>query len=334
MIIFLYGQDSYRSRQKLEEVISHYKSSGKSGLSLMYVDALKVNFSDFYDQFKISSMFAEKKLVILKNVFAGSSTHSNASGQAGSGQAKKFQEEFYEEIKSLENMQDVVVVYEDGECDKRLKLFKSLLKECKCQEFALLDGRQLKAWTQKELEKLRGKINLDAMDLLISYVGADLWRLSGELKKLANFTAGDVSAKQGRSIRKDDVEALVRPNVENDIFKTIDALATKNKKQALLLLKKHLDGGEAPLYLLSMIGWQFRNLLMVKELAEKGLMYASIEKKSGLHPFVVKKNYFMCSQFSFEELKKIYRRIFQIDSDIKTGKVEAETALDLLVAQI
>jgi len=85
---------------------------------------------------------------------------------------------------------------------------------------------------------------------------------------------------------------------------------------------------------LSMIVYQVRNLLVVKELAEKGLMYASIVKKSGLHPFVVKKTFFQCRAFSLEELKNIYRRIFTIDSQIKTGRVEAETALDLLVVRM
>ena len=83
-----------------------------------------------------------------------------------------------------------------------------------------------------------------------------------------------------------------------------------------------------------MIAYQFKNLLIVKELAEKGFMYASIVKKSGLHPFVVKKNYFACQQFSFIELKEIYRKIFKIDSDIKSGKIEQETALNLLISQI
>jgi DNA polymerase-3 subunit delta len=83
-----------------------------------------------------------------------------------------------------------------------------------------------------------------------------------------------------------------------------------------------------------MIAYQFKNLLIVKELAQKGLMYASIVKKSGLHPFVVKKTYYLCNQFSFEELKKIYHNIFRVDLDIKTGKIEPEMALDLLVAKI
>src|SRR3989344_3647016 len=307
MIIFLYGQDSYRSKQKLDEIVLHYKDSGKSGLNLISLDAKDVSFSDFYDNFKISSMFAEKKLIILKNVFAG----------------RNFQEDFVQEVKNIESLKDVVLVYENEGPDARLKLFKTLLKSCKCQEFAPLAGASLKKWAQEEFSKLNQKINLDALDLLLNYAGNDLWRLSGEISKLSNF-------KKEGVVKKDDVELLVKPRIELDIFKTIDALAAKNKPAALALLHKHLDGGEVPLYLFSMIAYQFKNLLIIKELAQKGLMYASIVQKSSLHPFVVKKTYYACNQFSFEELKNIYRRIFQVDLDIKTGKVEAETALDLL----
>jgi len=42
----------------------------------------------------------------------------------------------------------------------------------------------------------------------------------------------------------------------------------------------------------------------------------------------------LCNQFSIEQLKKIYQKIFQADSDIKTGKIEPELALDLIVASI
>ncbi len=311
MVIFLYGQDSYRSKQKMDDIILHYKGSGKTGLNLISLDAKDISFSDFYDNFKISSMFAEKKLIILKNIFAN----------------KNFQEDFVKEVKNIENLKDVVLVYENEAPDQRLKLFKTLLKECKCQEFVPLAGLPLKKWAQGEFEKLNQKINVDALDLLLNYVGSDLWRLSAEIRKLSNFRVGAV-------IKKDDIELQVRPRIELDIFKTIDALAAKNKPQALALLHKQLDGGEVPLYLLSMIAYQFKNLLIVKELAQKGLMYASIVQKSGLHPFVVKKTYYACGQFSFEELKNIYRRIFEIDFDIKTGRIEAETALDLLVAEI
>lgn len=311
MVIFLYGEDSYRSKQKLDEIIDGYKKTRKSGLNLMYFNAGQKDFSDFYDHFKVSSMFSETKLVVLRNIFLN----------------KGFQEDFLDQVEKLDTLKDVVVIYESSSVDERTKIFKVLKKECKSQEFKLLDNKHLKNWAQMEFEKLSQKINLDALDLMISHIGNDLWRFSNEIQKVASF-------KRGSTIKKEDVALLVKPSVEVDIFKTIDSLATKNKKQALALLKKHLDKGDNPLYLLSMITYQFRNLLLVKELTDKGLMYASIAKKSGLHPFVVKKNYFACSKFSFEELKAIYSKIFKIDSEIKTGKIEADIALDLLVSQI
>ena len=54
----------------------------------------------------------------------------------------------------------------------------------------------------------------------------------------------------------------------------------------------------------------------------------------GLHPYVIKKSFFLCRKFEESELKKIYKKIFQIDFDIKTGKIDPQMALDLLVAEI
>ncbi len=311
MIIFLHGEDSFRAKEKLDEIILHYKEVHKSGLNLVYIDANKQEFKDVLDNFKIVSMFAEKKLIILKNVFAD----------------KKFQEDFLESIKILKDAKDVVVVFEKEAPDKRSKLFKVLNKEAKCQEFCLLDARGQKIWIKNELEKYGAKIDAMAEDLLLTFVGNNLWRMQNEIKKLADF--------RGRGlIKKEDVELLVKPKIENDIFLTIDALASKNKKQALELLHKHLENGDNCLYLLSMVAYQFRNLLIIKDLIEKKLPYSEISKKSGLHPFVVKKTYYISNQFSLFQLKKIYRKIFQVDSDVKTGKIDSELALDLLVSEI
>ena len=99
-------------------------------------------------------------------------------------------------------------------------------------------------------------------------------------------------------------------------------------------MHKHLEKGESPLYLLSMINFQFRNLLMIKELVEENQPYYSILRKTQLKPFVVGKSYQQAQRFGLPELKKIYRKIFQADLDIKTGKMKAETALDLLIVEI
>lgn len=311
MIYFLFGEDSYRAKRKLEEIILSYKKIHKSGLNLIYIDAKEIDFKDFYSNFKVNSMFAEKKLIILKNIFSGT----------------RFQEDFLENIKDLESIKDIIIIYEDKAPDQRTKFFKDLKKHAKCQEFNCLQPAILRRWVVQEFEKNNTRINSDSVDSIVNFVGNDLWQMANEISKLSNYKAGSV-------VKKEDVELLVKPNIENDIFKTIDALASKNKKQALSLLHKHLVNGDNPLYLLSMISYQFRNLLIIKELQGAKRPYGLITKESGLHPFVVQKSLYICSNFSMQELKKIYQKIFKVDSDIKTGKIEPETALDLLLSEI
>lgn len=315
MIYFVFGEDSYRSKQKLEEIIDGYKKVHKSGLNLIYIDAKEESFRDFFSNFKISSMFAEKKLIILKNTFSSSGWH----------------EDFLENIKSLEELKDIVVVYEDCLPDKRLKLFKVLQKRAKCQEFEKLTPVNLKKWVAEEFARNNTRISADAIDCLCSFVKNDLWRMSCEIKKLSSY-------KNEGTVERKDVELLVKPDIENDIFRTIDSLASGDKKQALSLLYKHLEAGDNPLYLLSMIAYQFRNLLIVKELsagAPSGSGSASgWQEKSGLHPFVIQKSSYLCSRFTMPKLKAVYHKVFQTDFDIKTGKIEPELALDLLLAEI
>ncbi len=111
-------------------------------------------------------------------------------------------------------------------------------------------------------------------------------------------------------------------------------MAENKKALALDLIHKHLEKGDAPLYLLTMINFQFRNLLEIKDLIEKYVPYYDILKQSSLHPFIVKKSYQQAQRFTFQQLKKIYQKIFEVDLGIKTGKIEPETALDLLIAGI
>ena len=185
---------------------------------------------------------------------------------------------------------------------------------------------QLKKWIVGEFKKNQCDIEVNALNLLIEYVKHDMWRLFQEIQKLSNYKKGVVT--------KEDVMLLVRPSIENYIFETIDSLASKNKKQAMVLLKNHINAGESPLYMLSMIAYQFRNFLVVKDALDRKVPYYLIAKSSGLHPFVVQKSMQLATRFSMENLQTIYRNIFEVDEAMKTGKIDPEMALEMLVAEL
>jgi len=311
MIIFLYGQDTYRSLQKLNEIIESYRKVHKSGLNLKYFAGKDLNFEDFKDDIQQVSMFDEKKLAILRDFFSN----------------QEFKEKFLKDLKKFINSKETILFYETGEPPKNNTFFKLLKKYGKSQEFKLLEGQNLKNWTKEEFKNYQTKIDPGSLEKLIEFVGNNLWQLSNEIKKLVNY-------KKNQEIEVKDVELLVRPKVETDIFKTIDAIALKNKKQALELIHKHLEKGDSPLYLLSMINFQFRNLLVVKDLIEKNKPFYVLSKETKLHPYVIKKSYSQAQKFTIGELKKIYQKIFQVDFSIKTGRLDPQTALDLLITEI
>jgi len=292
-------------KEKMKEIVNQYEKIHKSGLNLKYFS----DFKDFDDGFKQSSMFKEKKLIIINNLL------SNAD----------FRDKFLDKLNDLLKTDDIILIYQEADFNKNTSLFKSLKKKAKVQEFEILQGQKLKNWIIKEFKKYDRQVSSEVVAELINSVGNDLWAMSNEIKKLISYK---------KNIKLEDVKLLIRSKIETDIFKTIDAIASKNKKQALDFIHKHLEKGDSPLYLFSMINYQFRNLLIIKDLIDKCKPYNVIIKKTGLHPFVVKKTYSQCAKFDLQELKKIYQKIFQIDLDMKTGKVDQATALDLLITEI
>ena len=311
MLIFLYGPDTYRSRQKLNEIIENYKKAHKKGLNLKYFEEKDLDFGEIQNEIQQTSIIAGNKMLILEDTF------SNVD----------FKEKFLKNSKNFISSKDLILFYEEREISGTNSLLKLLKKSGKSQEFKLLEGQNLKNWIKKEFNSCGAKTESLVIEKLINFLGNDSWQLSNEIKKLATY-------KKNKIIQARDVELLVKPKIDVDIFKTIDAIAEKNKKQALSLLHKHLEKGDSPLYLLSMINFQFRNLIQIKSLVEKNCTYQNIQKSTKLHPYVVKKSLWQARSFSFPELKKIYQKIFKADINIKTGRIDPETALDLLITEI
>jgi DNA polymerase-3 subunit delta len=310
MIYLIFGEDTFRANRKLKEIIERYRKIHRSGLNLKVFDLKERSFEDFKEEFEFSPMFFEKKLFILKNA----------------SQNQQFKEKFLKEIDKFQNSKEIILFFEEGEI-KNDHFFTEIKKRAKFQEFKLLDRLRLKIWVKQEFERYQAKVEERVVEKLIFLLGNDLWQMSEEIKKLVAF-------KKGGFIREKDVETLISPKLELDIFKTIDAICAKDKKLAFRSLHSLFKKGEKPSLLFSMLKYQFRNLISAKDLIEKGERPSQIKDKLNLHPFVLEKILNISSKFQIEELKRIYRKIFSLDLAIKTGKIEPDLALDLFLAEL
>ncbi len=315
MLIFFYGEDTYRIKEGVKLMIERYKNKG---FVLKFFNCQE-NSSDltnyFKDEINQYSIFKKKELVVISNVFSSP------------GDIRK---KLLEEKEKLTDSKNVFLFFEEEkDINKKDKFFSFLRKKAECQEFRLFSFKEVKNWAGRKFNKRNFKVEEAALELLVQYAGINLWRVKNEVEKLMNYRIKE------KFIEKKDVEILVKPeNLELNIFTIVDVISQKKKNKALKLLRFYLEKGDSPLYLLTMISYQFRNLLIVKDLISKGYSYDFALKKSGLHPFVFKKTYSQSFKFSFEELKKIYRKILEIDFTIKNGKIEPFFALEMFIIQI
>jgi DNA polymerase-3 subunit delta len=154
--------------------------------------------------------------------------------------------------------------------------------------------------------------------------------MENEIKKLVTYK---------NSITVADVKKIVTSEIETNIFNLVDALGQKNLKKALIEVKNMLKKGENEIYILSMIIYQMRNLILVKNILVNNQQPTTnnqqlISRKLALHPFVVKKTLLQVKNFTLEKLKEIYQKLVDFDIAVKTGKIEPGNALNLLIIEI
>ena len=221
----------------------------------------------------------------------------------------------------------VFIVLVDEELPASSALLKAAQLHGKVIQYTLPKGAALETWIAKRAQGIGVKITPEATTMLANFIGNQLRLLANEIDKLATYVGNR------KVIDVADVRLLSAQVQEARIFDLTDALAQRNRKQALDLLHDLLSDGEPPLRLISTITSQVRSLLLVKELADDGMRAQQIAAATGLVPFVVEKALRQIGKFKMTQLENAYRQLLATDAALKRSRMTPEMALDLLVVK-
>jgi DNA polymerase-3 subunit delta len=200
---------------------------------------------------------------------------------------------------------------------------------CWMKSFLLPTGPAMTHWILEQAAEMEGDIEKSAAQLLASLIDEDPRLAKMELIKLLTYV--DFS----RPVTEDDVVELVSDVRQGDIFEMVDAIGYGDGKKAMFMLRRLLEDSDA-LPLFGMIVRQFRLLIQVRELIDENPAqdHYSIAKTIGSHPYPIKKIIPQVNLFTLEQLKRIFHQLSEVDLAIKTGKLEGDLALDMLVASL
>lgn len=189
-------------------------------------------------------------------------------------------------------------------------------------------GMELAKWVQEYAREQGGEIDFQAAQLLAEMAGDEPLMAATEVDKLlayVNYT---------RTVDVEDVDGLSTfGGGRGDYFKFVDALAAGNGRAAMDMLQRLMDEQEPLQLFFSLVG-QFRLLVQVREIYEDGGLAGTVEKQLGLHPYRAQKLYAQAKALSMGSLESIFHRLAEYDVQIKTGQIDADLALETLVAAL
>jgi DNA polymerase-3 subunit delta len=309
-----HGSDELTRAETLADFRSRLGPADMADLNTTLLDGRKVTLAELRHACDAIPFLAEKRLVVVEGLLARA-------------KQEKFLDELAEYILRLPETTRLVFVEEEP-LPANHPILQLAQKDARgyARQFDPPDAKALPGWVKERAGKHGGEIEPQAAAQLAAVVGGNLRLLDQEIAKLVTYVNAE------RAITTADVDAVVPYAQAAVIFDLVDALGRRDGRAAAQTLHRLLDAGEHPLGLLSMIVRQFRLLIQVKELKAEGANPQTIAKELGIHPFPARKLHNQATYFTTAQLEAVYRHLLETDVAIKSGEIEAEVALDLLVA--
>ena len=173
-------------------------------------------------------------------------------------------------------------------------------------------------WIAARARLHRIALGSDAVSALASAVGSDAERIEQELGKLGAYAAG-------ATVTAADVRMLVNGAIEADVFELTQAVVRKDAKTAIAMLERLLAEGNAVQQILALLLWQFRVLLFASAMrsnADAERMAKAIRST----PFAIARATAFARRITRVDIVRAYEAIYATDQVIKTGRAESDVA--------
>ncbi len=327
-IYLLQGDDELTVKDYLKTLAASIKGQSQADLDREHLDGSNVARSTITQALNAMSLFSPRRMVVLEQ----------ALDALKDKDARAWLEDT---LKQLPESCVLVLLIEDrqryikGEMQWEIMGKKHWLRESLANcgrefawvEMALPNQREMPAWIMAEVERQGGKFEGQAAAELANLVGNNLFQVRQEISKALSYVG-----PQG-TVTRADVRLLCSQSREEDIFAMLDAVGTRDGRTALGLLQ-HLQQDLPAQQIFSMLARQVRLLIMAREVLDSGGSHEELISKARLNPFVAKKAYAQCRQFSLPELEGLYQRLDRMDEESKTGEATLEVAMESIIAHI
>jgi len=195
--------------------------------------------------------------------------------------------------------------------DRRLKVFNLLSKNAVVFESKRLYENQVYPWIEKTLRENGLSIHTEALRLFYESIGADLSRLSNEIKKLV------ITQEKGKQISKEDIAFNIGINRDYNIFELQKAIGLKDKLKSYQILDYFSKDPRAnPLFAtVNRLFDYFTKIIKLHMLQDKSKQ--SVANAAGVHPYFAEEYLIAMKNYPMSKLIQIVSYLRETDMKLK-----------------
>lgn len=297
-LYLFYGNNKSIINDKINNIINKYNIVDNNIIKYDLED----NLDNIIEEASMISLFGDTKLILINATFK-----------------EDIDVDKLEEYLKHYNNNTYIVFMSNDKVDTRRKLYKLITKYGTIEEVNG-DNNYIRSYIKEYIKDYMIDINY-----FLSKVSDNLDNIKNELDKLMLYKMED------KNITNKDIDDLVIPNIEEDIFALTDSVITNNVDKSITLYNKFMEKNYEPIYIIGLLGNQFTLLYQVKKLYNMGKNNNDIASILGVHPYRVKLAIQNSYYYTESDLIKYIYKLGNLDKDIKTGNIDKTLGLELFL---
>ena len=324
-VLFLYGEERYLIDWTAETLASRYVNPTSFSLDYVKFKDEGETAKDIIEACNTFSMLSERRIV-----------WADRFAPLRSGNVRGFGTE---ELKILENYirepnAGTILIFSEENPEAKSELVKLLKKESRCYCFDQLDLPAIRAFILKRFKEAGMEIEIEKIQKIIEQSGYFHKESQYRILNLVHDIEKMVAYSGGEYLTEEDIAAVLDGDMDKFIFDLLDAVSNNEKDKAFTLLYNILGSGRDVFSVTAMLINQFELLLDVAQCKEEGMGLSQITAFLKSSEFRVKKAMRFAERFTIVRLKEILSQLYEIDRNIKTGVLEPELALEMVIGRV
>ena len=196
----------------------------------------------------------------------------------------------------------------------------------KVEESPRMRGRALTDWTVRRAEELGLTRTVGMQVARVTH--ADLGVVDSELQKLVGYK------ESGAKLTPEAVNELLAGAREDEVFKLTDNLLPHPTAQAWAVARNLTRSGYQPTSVAYRIARHLALVLEVRARQDRGESLQKVQNDMSEHSFVVQKAYDAARSVQPDTLEAALRAIRDYEFEVKSGQVDAELGLEVLLSRL